>query len=115
MAITHYLQKAEKFEIQPYARKRNIDTLKKTHVAFCGSLLKHPHDEEMVILIPDPYSTHTLYYEFKTEDISYIENLPSITTPEGETATLNRIWVKKMSVGICCTPFLVEDVRIVST
>jgi hypothetical protein len=30
----------------------------------------------------------------------------------GETITMVRIWVKKMSVGIRCSPFLVEEARI---
>jgi hypothetical protein len=83
--------------------------LKKTHVSFTGSLLKHPHDPQKVILVADPYSSSNFYYEFRTADISYAEKLPSIVNVEGKTMIRVRIWVKKTSVGILCKPFLVED------
>jgi hypothetical protein len=28
---------------------------------------------------------------------------------DGETVTLVRAWIKKMSIGIRCAPFIVED------
>ena len=30
---------------------------------------------------------------------------------DGDTITMVRVWVKKMSVGIRCSPFIVEDTR----
>jgi hypothetical protein len=30
---------------------------------------------------------------------------------DGQAVTMARIWVKKMSVGMRCTPFFVEDMR----
>jgi inorganic pyrophosphatase len=50
-------------------------------------------------------------YEFIKEDISYFEELPNLVDPNGETVTMGRIWVKKGSLGIRCTPFIVEDTR----
>ena len=85
--------------------------LKDTHVPFSGSPKKHPYDSDRVILVADPFSTNTLYYEFNKEDISYLEELPNLVNLDGETITIVRIWVKKMSVGIRCSPFIVEDTR----
>jgi len=110
--ITNCLQKAEKFEIQTYKKPRSITDLKQTHVAFSGSLFKHPYDTEKIILLAEPYNSNTFYYEFKTEDISYMEEFPSIVNPDGDMLTITRIWVKKKSVGIRCTPFLIEDLKI---
>ncbi len=113
MPITTLLQEAGKFEIEVYKKHKNLEALKKTHVPFSGAPLKHPDDPEKIILVADPYSTHTFYYEFIREDISCMEELPSIVNMDGESIPMARVWVKKRSVGIRCSPFLVEDIRII--
>ena len=109
MAITKYLKASEKFEIQEYKRPKDLATLMRTHVAFSGSPRKKSNDSRKIILVADPFSTNTFFYEFNTEDISYAEELPSLTSPSGETITMVRIWVKKMSIGIRSFPFRVAD------
>ena len=100
---------SEKFEIQAYKRPQNIGDLIKTHVPFSGAPQRHPHEPSKVILIPDPFSTHTFYYEFEAEDISFIEELPSLVDIEGKTISMARIWIEKGSIGLRCSPFVVED------
>ena len=78
MVISNFLKTAEKFEIQAYKRPKNHKELRKTHVAFSGSPQKHPFDSYRVILVTDPYSTNTMYYEFMKKDISYVEELPNL-------------------------------------
>lgn len=109
MTITKHLKASEKFEIQTYKRPKDASTLMRTHVAFSGSPRQKPNNPKKIILWVDPFSTNTFYYEFNTEDISYAEELPSLTSPFGETITMVRIWVKKMSMGIRSVPFWVED------
>ena len=111
MVTKNFPQEVKKFEIETYERPKNFKGLRKTHVPFTGSPLKHPHDPKKIILVPDPYSSSPFYYEFKSEDVSYAEKLPSIVNLEGETVTMVRFWVKKTSVGILCTPFLVEETK----
>lgn len=111
MSSTDSTQKAEKFEMEAYKRPKSLKELKKTHVPFTGAPLKHAYDPEKIILVVDPFSTNDFYYEFRNSDISYAEKLPSIVTIKGETLTMARIWVKKMSLGIFCKPFLVEDIK----
>ncbi len=111
MLINSSLQKAEKFEIQTYKKPKDLKNLKNEHVAFAGSPQKHPYDSEKVILISDPFSTNTFYYEFNKKDISYAEELPNQVNIDGDIISLIRIWVKKKSLGVRCTPFLVEDTR----
>ncbi len=112
MLINGSLQKTEKFEIQAYERPKDLKKLKNTHVAFSGSPQKHPYDSGKIILVSDPFSTNTFYFEFNKDDISYVEELPNLVNVDGEVMGLARIWVKKMSVGVRCTPFLVEDTRV---
>jgi inorganic pyrophosphatase len=111
MPMTTHLKASEKFEIQTYKQPKDIATLLRTHVAFSGSPRKNPNDSGKIILVADPFSTNTFYYEFNTEDISYAEELSNLTSPSGETITMARIWVKKMSVGIRFFPFRVDDTK----
>jgi len=111
MTSESYPQEAVTFQIQAYKKPKNIHMLKNTHVPFSGSPKKHPYDSDRVILVADPFSTNTLYYEFNKDDISYLEELPNLVNLEGETITMVRVWVKKMSMGIRCSPFIVEDTR----
>jgi inorganic pyrophosphatase len=103
-----------KFEIDTYKRPKDLKDLLKTHVPFSGTPQMHPFDPKKVILISDPYSTYKFYYEFRADDISYLEELPSVVSYEGQTIIMVRIWVKKKSLALRCTPFLVEDTRTAS-
>ena len=102
-------QKVERFEIQTYRRPKDRKALQSTHVAFSGSPQRHPYDREKIILVADPYSTHNFFYEFYKGDIAYVEELPNIVNVDGETVTMVRVWIKKMSIGMRCSPFIVED------
>ena len=112
MTPTHLQKVAEKFEIQAYKRPRDIKELRKTHVPFTGSPQKHPHDRNRVILISDPYSTYTSFFEFLKKDISYIEELPNLVNLEGDAILMVRIWVKKRSIAVRSTAFMVEDTTV---
>jgi inorganic pyrophosphatase len=111
MATDSYPQEAPKFQIQVYKKPKDIHLMRKTHVSFSGSPKKHPYDPERVVLVADPFSTNNLFYEFTKEDISYVEELPNLVNQGGETITMVRVWVKKRSIGIRCSPFIVEDIR----
>jgi len=103
---------AQKLEIQAYQRPADVKNLRKTHVAFTGSPHKHPYDRSRVILIVDPSSTDTIYYEFSKKDISYVEEIPNQVSPEGDTYLMVRIWVKKRSIAVRSSAFVVEDTRV---
>ena len=109
MLIKKFPQEVKKFEIEAYEKPKKLKELRKTHVPFSGSPLKHPHDPKKIILVPDPYRSNPLYYEFKRGDIAYGEKLPSMVNLDGETVNLVRLWIKKGSVGVLCTPFFVEE------
>ena len=109
MTITKQPQEAIKFEIQAYQRPKDRKALLRHHVAFSGSPQRHPYDREKIILVADPYSTHNFFYEFHKDDIAYVEELPSIVNLKGETVNMVRVWIKKMSIAMRCSPFIVED------
>jgi hypothetical protein len=99
----------EKFEIQTYKKTGGMD--KKDHVPFSGSPRKHPWDPARIILIVDPFTANTFYYEFKIKDIGFAEELASMTNIDGESVSMARVWVKKRSVAIQCSPFVVDALQ----
>jgi inorganic pyrophosphatase len=106
MNIEKFLEKAKKFELEAYKR---VPDLTLNHVAFSGAPQKHPHDEKKIILIVDPFSAQTFYYQFDMADIGGVEVLPSLVTVEGESLTMARVWVKKGCIGLKSFPFVVAD------
>ena len=108
MSIKKFLEKTKKFEIETY---KKFPELLLDHVPFTGSPQKHPYEKEKIILIADPFSTDTFYYEFKIEDIEGAEELPSIVTLEGDTVSMFRLWVRKGRLGLKVIPFIIEDIR----
>jgi inorganic pyrophosphatase len=108
MPIAKFLQKARKFEILTAREIHRFTDLRDTHVPFSGSPHRHPYSSHKFILMADPYCS-SLYYEFDNEDIDFAEELPSIVNLEGETVTMVLIWVKKKSLAVRCSPFLVDS------
>jgi len=102
-------EKWKKLEIQAYQRPKDVRSLLETHVPFSGSPRRHPVDPERVVLVTDPFSTATFYYEFQARHVDYVEELPSLVTLEGKTVSMARLWVKKGSLALRSTPFVVED------
>jgi hypothetical protein len=108
MTIEKLLEKTKKFEIDTY---RIPPDFMANHVSFTGTPEKHPHDDNKIILITDPFSKNISYYEFLAVDIKGVEELPSLVTTEGKSVAMYRLWVRKGSVGIRSTPFIVEDIE----
>lgn len=112
MPITKILESSRAFAIQAYKKPADGHQMNQTHVSFSGTPFHHPYDQEKLVLLVDPFSEHALYYEFLTKNIYFAEHLENLVDPEGKTMNIVRIWVRKKSVGIRCTPFIVEDTRI---
>ncbi len=106
MTIEKFLEKAKKFELEAY---KKFPDLTLHHVAFTGSPQKHPVDDNKIILVVDPFSTLTFFYEFNADDVEGVELLPSMVTMDGDSLTIARLWVKKGSIGVRSVPFVVED------
>lgn len=111
MPLHDLLQEGCRFELQAYKKPKEGKRLHESHVAFSGSPYKHPYDETRVILVSDPFSTGTGYFEFRSADIAFVEELPSIVNIEGEVLLFVRLWIRKGSRALRCTPFVVEDLR----
>jgi hypothetical protein len=106
MSIRKYLKAEPLYEITKYTSQKNY---REAGVAFSGAPKKHPTDKEKLVLIADPFSTHTHFYEFNISDILHVEELPHLVAESGESLNTVRIWVRKGSIGIKYEPFVVED------
>jgi inorganic pyrophosphatase len=109
MPITKYLLKADKLEIQAYHQPSKNQDLAQNHIAYSGSPFKHPYDPQKIILIADPFSQNTFYYEFNKQDITFAEDLPSIVNLDNESLSMVRLWIRKGSLAVRCTPFRVAN------
>ena len=104
------LKSAGPYELTRYREPgQQVSELTKTHVPFSGSPLRHPYDQEKLILVVDPYSTSRSYYEFSKDDITYAEKLPNLSSADGDTIAITRLWVRKGSMAVRSTPFIVEE------
>ncbi|MEN8139848.1 MAG: inorganic pyrophosphatase Ppa [Thermodesulfobacteriota bacterium] len=109
MSARNYLGLEKKLALQVYKRPEDEALLQETHIAFTGAPQKHYLDPEKVVLVADPFSRNTSYYEFLASDISFVEELQTTVDIDGHAVPLVRIWVKKKSIGIRSTPFMVAD------
>jgi len=108
MTTTKYLTEAKKLDLIQYQNIHDRSQLAKTHVAFSGSLRQHPYDPDKVILLSEPYSSNTTFYEFMSENIGCAEKLPNIVNSDGKDITMVMLWVKKGCIGIRSAAFLVD-------
>lgn len=83
--------------------------LKKEAVPYLGQLKQHKSDPKKVYLLIDPLSAGSTLVEFKTKDLLWAEDHSTVTSPDQGSVQLVKIWVKKGSVGLRLTPFLVSD------
>ena len=106
MSIRDYLTTLPMFDIVKYDNK---DDFIQKAISFKGAPRKHPYDSEKLILIVNPFSSNTFFYEFLVKDIIRYDELPSMGTDNGETLSMVRIWVLKGTVGMKYIPFEVDD------
>jgi len=108
METKKYIQKllsiSEGYQVDRY-RKKNLG---KTHVPFEGTPKKHHHDDKLLILLTDPFSSLSDFFEFSLDSIGHVEDLGTITNEKGKSTTKIRIWIKKGMPAIKSERFIVE-------
>jgi len=87
-------------------RKRNID-LKEDFIPFTGSPKKHPSNENILMLITNPFDENKQFYEFYMDTISAIEEIGTISSENCKSVYQIRIWVKKGTMAIRSETFIV--------
>ena len=106
MSVIKYIDTQPLYNITKY--KSKVD-YRNCAVSFTGSARKHPYDQEKLLLVADPFSSHTVFYEFRIKDIVHYDDLPGIATDSGENLMMIRLWINKGSLGLKYEPFEVDD------
>ncbi|MBT3273811.1 MAG: hypothetical protein HN368_11695 [Spirochaetales bacterium] len=105
MSIKQYLETSPIHDLTIYKSHINLE---KEAVAFTGAPRKHPYDEEKLLLILDPFSSNTMFYEFNIENILHVDDMPNVTTEGGTTVNIVKIWIKRGALGMRYEPFEVS-------
>jgi hypothetical protein len=105
MSIRNYLDTQPLHDLAKY--ETHID-LEKEAVAFTAAPRKHPYDNDKILLVKDPFSSDTMFYEFKMEDIVQVDEVPSVATESGRNIKMARVWIRKGSLGMRYEPFEVD-------
>ncbi len=106
MSIHKYLGTQPLYEIKKYDKRPD---LLKEAVPFTGVVKKHPYDTEKLLLITEPFSSETGFYEFLLQDVLSYEEMPSISTESGESLFTMKLWIRKGSMGVQYHPFEVDE------
>ncbi|HOO70954.1 MAG TPA: hypothetical protein PK926_04255 [Spirochaetota bacterium] len=102
--IKKLLSSSEKYAIDIF-RDANFSL---RHKPFEGTPKKHPTDDNILVLISDPFSRRSKFYEFSVESIGTIEEIGTRTSDHGESAYFIRVWIKKGLTALKTEPFIVE-------
>ncbi len=103
MYVQKLLESNEQFTID---KKRNID-LKEDFIPFEGSPKKHPSNDNILMLITNPFEENKKFYEFYMDTISAIEEIGTISSEDFKSAYQIRIWVRKGTMAIKSETFIV--------
>ncbi|MDH3382370.1 MAG: hypothetical protein OEL54_06660 [Flavobacteriaceae bacterium] len=93
-------------ELEQY---KDPDRLKNESVPYIGQVKQHKSDPDKLFLKVDPLSSHGPLLEFNTRDIVYAEEVSTLSNNEGAAYRIVKIWVKKGSVAIKLSPFIVSN------
>ncbi len=95
-----------RYQIEPY--RGSLKKLQQIAVAFSGSL-QGQRDPDRVTLRNDPLSQQPTFYEFRSQDILYVEETSAIAMPDGSMVPTVRVWVRKGTTALKIVPFHVQD------
>lgn len=98
-------------DLLPVEVYRNGKNMRDKSVSFRGSPSKHPYEDDKFILILDPISDHTEYFEFRKMDIVFVEDMPSILTKNDETVCMKTVWIKEGAPALKLLPFIVAKTK----
>ena len=84
-------------------KEREVD-----YTSFCGIPKRSPVDTSKIIILTEAFSSENEYFEFSLKDIGHIEEIETISDPDGRNAVKVRLWVKKGARALSSRSFTVE-------
>jgi hypothetical protein len=104
MSISSYLEAKPLSEIEKYKKGPP-----KNSIPYTGHPRQHPSEKDKLVLIHDPVGENPRIMEFKIDDVTHLEEIPSAVTEAGEGVRLVKLWIRKGAVGVLMQPFEVKD------
>ena len=94
------------YEITPF--RGSSERLRDLAVLFTGAMRASGQPNKL-LLLNDPASAQSFFYEFRAEDVLYVEESPNLVQPDGSMIPVVRLWVKKGALALRVEPFVVAD------
>lgn len=93
------------------SKNYNLDKLRnvnysKDFTPFEGSPKRHPTNENILILIANPFDENKKFYEFHLDTISAVEEIGTLTADDNKSAYQIRVWVKKGTMAVKSETFI---------
>ena len=101
--MRNYLEMLPLSNIEKYSGGAHTDC-----IPFTGYPRQHPSEKNKLLLIYDPLGSSPTVLEFKLDDVSFIEEIPSAVTEAGEGIPLIKLWVRMGAHGVILEPFEVN-------
>jgi len=94
------------------SKQFNIDRLrhpdfKEEYTSFEGSPKRHPSNDNILLLVTNPFDVNKMFYEFNLDSISAVEEIGTITDKDTRSAYQVRVWVKKGAMAVKSETFIV--------
>lgn len=102
MGVQRFLESQPSFEIQKYSSAEEYRLLGRE---FIGTPRRHPYDSDRIVLVPSPFETQRVFYEFRLQDVLHAEEANSIVNADGRNVQLVRFWIRLGSRGLQISPF----------
>ncbi len=77
-----------------------------------GSTMCHPYEEDKFLLVTNPLTDDATFIEFKKSDLLFAEERSSITSENGESIKIVKVYMKLGGIGIRYEPFVITKANI---
>jgi len=85
---------------------RNLNYNNEYH-PFEGSPKRHPTNDNILILITNPFDENKRFYEFHLDKITAVEEIGTLTSDDNDSVYQIRVWIKKGTLAVKSETFRV--------
>ncbi len=101
-----YVQKLLEVSNKVNIEKFRLINNKEDYQPFEGSPKRHPANDNILVLLTNPFDKNKMFYEFHLDTISAVEELGTVTS-EKDSIYQVRVWVKKGAIAVRSETFIV--------
>lgn len=94
------------------SKNYNIDKIRNVNYneeyqPYEGSPKRHPTNENILILIVNPFDENKRFYEFHLDTIIAVEEIGTLTSNDNTSVYQIRVWVKRGTLAVKSETFIV--------